>query len=119
MFDKKVLVAGAGKSGICASEQLLRNGEQVVLFDENPKGTLTETVILEKLGFDKKPEALLTRSTHRAEAKVTSMPRVVLWSKVWTMLQCVFHAAVLQYRVMRSSVTSRVDVEYPFIVPIA
>ena len=58
MFDKKVLVAGAGKSGICASEQLLRNGEQVVLFDENPKGTLTETVILEKLGFDKKPEAL-------------------------------------------------------------
>jgi len=40
MFDKKVLVAGAGKSGICASEQLLRNGEQVVLFDENPKGTL-------------------------------------------------------------------------------
>lgn len=31
----------------------------------------------------------------------------------------VFHAAVLQYRVMRSSVTSRVDVEYPFIVPIA
>ena len=58
MNDKKVLVAGAGKSGICASEQLLRNGEQVVLFDENPKGTLTETVILEKLGFDKKPEAL-------------------------------------------------------------
>ena len=34
MFDKKVLVAGAGKSGICASEQLLRNGEQVVLFDD-------------------------------------------------------------------------------------
>lgn len=59
MFDKKVLVAGAGKSGICASEQLLRNGEQVVLFDENPKGTLTEAVILEKLGFDKKPEALM------------------------------------------------------------
>ena len=58
MNDKKVLVAGAGKSGICASEQLLRNGEQVVLFDENPKGTLTEAVILEKLGFDKKPEAL-------------------------------------------------------------
>lgn len=29
-----------------------------MLFDENPKGTLTETVILEKLGFDKKPEAL-------------------------------------------------------------
>ena len=56
--SKKFLVAGAGKSGICASEQLLRNGEQVVLFDENPKGTLTETVILEKLGFDKKPEAL-------------------------------------------------------------
>ena len=38
--SKKFLVAGAGKSGICASEQLLRNGEQVVLFDENPKGTL-------------------------------------------------------------------------------
>ena len=35
MFDKKVLVAGCGKSGICASALLARNGEKVILFDEN------------------------------------------------------------------------------------
>lgn len=50
MFEKKVLVAGAGKSGICASEQLLRNGARVILFDENPKGNLTEGGIKEKMG---------------------------------------------------------------------
>lgn len=37
MFEKKVLVAGAGKSGICAAELLARNGERVILFDENEK----------------------------------------------------------------------------------
>ena len=35
MFDKKVLVAGSGKSGICATSLLVRNGEEVILFDEN------------------------------------------------------------------------------------
>ncbi len=35
MFNKKVLVAGGGKSGICAANLLVRNGEQVILFDEN------------------------------------------------------------------------------------
>lgn len=35
MFSKKVLVAGCGKSGICAGELLARNGEKVILFDEN------------------------------------------------------------------------------------
>lgn len=35
MFDKKVLVAGSGKSGLCASALLARNGEKVILFDEN------------------------------------------------------------------------------------
>lgn len=35
MFEKKVLVAGCGKSGICASALLARNGEKVILFDEN------------------------------------------------------------------------------------
>lgn len=35
MFSKKILVAGCGKSGICASELLARNGERVILFDEN------------------------------------------------------------------------------------
>lgn len=58
MFDKKVLVAGAGKSGICASEQLLRNGERVILFDENPKHTLTEAIVLEKFGMKELPEHL-------------------------------------------------------------
>ena len=37
MFDKKVLVAGSGKSGLCASALLARNGEKVILFDENKK----------------------------------------------------------------------------------
>lgn len=35
MFEKKVLVAGCGKSGISASALLARNGEKVILFDEN------------------------------------------------------------------------------------
>lgn len=53
MFNKKVLVAGAGKSGICATGLLVRNGEQVVLFDENKKGTLNEQAVLDKLdGID-------------------------------------------------------------------
>lgn len=35
MFEKKVLVAGCGKSGISASALLARNGEKVILYDEN------------------------------------------------------------------------------------
>lgn len=35
MFDKKILVAGSGKSGLCASALLARNDEKVILFDEN------------------------------------------------------------------------------------
>jgi len=35
VFNKKVLVAGGGKSGICAANLLVRNGEHVILFDEN------------------------------------------------------------------------------------
>ena len=35
MFNTKVLVAGGGKSGICAANLLVRNGEHVILFDEN------------------------------------------------------------------------------------
>ena len=48
MFNKKVLVAGSGKSGICATALLARNGEKVILFDENTK--LTEEGLFEKLG---------------------------------------------------------------------
>lgn len=47
MFDKKVLVAGTGKSGVCASELLLRNGNRVILFDENTK--LTEDTVRAKI----------------------------------------------------------------------
>lgn len=35
MFEKKVLVAGTGKSGISAAALLVRNGAEVLLFDEN------------------------------------------------------------------------------------
>ncbi|MDD6400091.1 MAG: UDP-N-acetylmuramoyl-L-alanine--D-glutamate ligase [Lachnospiraceae bacterium] len=47
MFSKKVLVAGTGKSGICAAALLARNGEKVLLFDENTK--LNKKDVLDKL----------------------------------------------------------------------
>lgn len=34
-MSKKYLVAGAGKSGLCATALLARNNEEVILFDEN------------------------------------------------------------------------------------
>jgi len=49
MFEKKVLVAGAGKSGICACELLVRNGISVILFDQNDK--LDKNKVIET--FDK------------------------------------------------------------------
>ncbi|MBR3599708.1 MAG: UDP-N-acetylmuramoyl-L-alanine--D-glutamate ligase, partial [Lachnospiraceae bacterium] len=49
MFDKKVLVAGCGKSGICATKLLVDKGEKVILFDENKKNQLTEESVLAKL----------------------------------------------------------------------
>ncbi len=50
MFDKKVLVAGCGKSGLCATKLLIDKGEEVILFDENKKGNLTLAKIKEQLG---------------------------------------------------------------------
>ncbi len=50
MFDKKVLVAGCGKSGICATKLLIDKGEEVILFDENKKNNLTIEGIYESLG---------------------------------------------------------------------
>lgn len=50
MFDKKVLVAGCGKSGICATTLLVEKGERVVLFDENKKNTLTQEMVKGNLG---------------------------------------------------------------------
>lgn len=47
MFEKKVLVAGAGKSGISASALLARNNINVILFDENEK--LTAEGVSERL----------------------------------------------------------------------
>ncbi len=47
MFDKKVLVAGSGKSGLCASALLARNGAKVILFDENKK--LNAKEVLDKI----------------------------------------------------------------------
>ncbi|MFC2282598.1 MAG: UDP-N-acetylmuramoyl-L-alanine--D-glutamate ligase, partial [Lachnoanaerobaculum saburreum] len=43
-------VAGLGKSGISAANLLLKNGEEVVLFDSNKE--LDKNVVLDK--FDKK-----------------------------------------------------------------
>ncbi len=50
MLDKKVLVAGCGKSGLCATELLLNKGQEVILFDENKKNNLTQTKVRESLG---------------------------------------------------------------------
>lgn len=52
MFSKKVLVAGCGKSGLCATALLARNGEKVILFDENEK--LNKDEIFGKIECDKK-----------------------------------------------------------------
>ncbi|MBR3833703.1 MAG: UDP-N-acetylmuramoyl-L-alanine--D-glutamate ligase [Lachnospiraceae bacterium] len=49
MFDKKVLVAGCGRSGICATQLLIDKGEEVILFDENKKNNLTVEGVLESL----------------------------------------------------------------------
>lgn len=50
MLDKKVLVAGCGKSGLCATELLINKGQEVILFDENKKNNLTEEKVRENLG---------------------------------------------------------------------
>ena len=49
MFSKKVLVAGTGKSGICAAALLARNGEKVLLFDENTKLNKKDEISLKTL----------------------------------------------------------------------
>ena len=51
MFDKKVLVAGCGMSGICSTKLLLDKGEKVILFDENKKNKLTVEKVEENLGI--------------------------------------------------------------------
>lgn len=52
MFEKKVLVAGCGKSGLCATALLARNGEKVILFDENEK--LNKQDVLDKVECEDK-----------------------------------------------------------------
>lgn len=47
MESKKVLVAGGGKSGICAANLLARNGIEVILFDENER--LSEEELIARL----------------------------------------------------------------------
>ena len=50
MDEKKILVAGAGISGIDSAKLISRNGGSVILFDENKKGALTEEAVRERLG---------------------------------------------------------------------
>ncbi len=52
MFEKKILVAGGGKSGLCAAALLARNGERVILFDENTE--LAARELLEKVDCEDK-----------------------------------------------------------------
>jgi UDP-N-acetylmuramoylalanine--D-glutamate ligase len=73
MFDRKVLVAGTGKSGVCASELLLRTGNKVILFDENVK--LDDETIKSKLnGVDtSKLEIVLGELTDEVIAECSMM----------------------------------------------
>ncbi len=50
MDEKKIIVAGAGISGIDSAKLIARNGGGVILFDENKKGTLTEDSVWERIG---------------------------------------------------------------------
>ena len=52
MDFKHVLVAGAGVSGVEATKLIARNKKKVTLFDENPKQTLSEEILWNKLGED-------------------------------------------------------------------
>jgi UDP-N-acetylmuramoylalanine--D-glutamate ligase len=61
MNGKKVIVAGTGKSGICAAGLLLRNGARVVLFDENKE--LDKEKLLGNFESDAKPELQLGELT--------------------------------------------------------
>ncbi|MDE6024787.1 MAG: UDP-N-acetylmuramoyl-L-alanine--D-glutamate ligase [Lachnospiraceae bacterium] len=56
MFEKKVLVAGAGKSGISAARLLLRNNAKVILFDENKEIDVED--LNKRITDGKKSEAL-------------------------------------------------------------
>ena len=58
-FTKKILVAGTGKSGICATELLLSKGAQVVLFDENKKGNVDASKVMENFSNSKDVELVL------------------------------------------------------------
>ena len=51
-FNKRVVVAGAGKSGIGAAKLLLEHGAEVIVYDQNDKTDKLE--VLHKLGdYDK------------------------------------------------------------------
>ena len=50
MDEKKILVAGAGISGIDSAKLIARNGGGVILFDENKKGALTEESVRDRIG---------------------------------------------------------------------
>jgi len=55
--DRKVLVFGAGKSGISATRLLQKQGAKVVLYDSNSKVTIDS--IKEKIAIDQKFELLI------------------------------------------------------------
>ncbi|MDD6327478.1 MAG: UDP-N-acetylmuramoyl-L-alanine--D-glutamate ligase, partial [Lachnospiraceae bacterium] len=56
-MSKKYLVAGGGKSGVCATALLARNHESVTLFDENTK--ISEDELLGRVACDDKSDIKL------------------------------------------------------------
>ncbi len=51
-LKKSVLIAGTGKSGICAGELLISKGAKIIFFDEDPKGEVDVAKILAKFPTD-------------------------------------------------------------------
>lgn len=109
MFKKKVLVAGAGKSGICATKQLLRNGERVVLFDENPKGNLSEATLLEKLELKENTENLTIWLNPLTEALLDEIDCMVISPGIPTDA-----AFVLQVKNAEIPVWSEIELAYQY-----
>ena len=75
MDEKKILVAGAGISGIDSAKLISRNGGSVILFDENKKGALTEEGLRERLGEEYKDKSInIVLGEYTEEININNLP---------------------------------------------
>lgn len=56
---KSILIAGTGKSGICAAKLLLSRGENVIFFDEDPKDKVNVEDVLARFDKDASVKVML------------------------------------------------------------